>query len=252
MRGEFIGFSRGEKMRVFLAGATGVIGQRLAAMLCDAKHEVAGTTRTPVKVPLLRAIGIAPILVDVLDADVLAQTVATAQPDVIIHQLTDLPSAPGTSGYPAAQEANRRLRIEGTRNLMQAAKIAGVPRVVAQSIAFIYAPGEGPQGEDDPLDITAEGVRQLTVQGIVALEREVLTTPGIDGVVLRYGYLYGPGTWYDVAPKPPSVHVDAAAHAALLAASKGAGVYNVAEDDGAVSSAKAKRELGFDPAFRIP
>jgi nucleoside-diphosphate-sugar epimerase len=95
-------------------------------------------------------------------------------------------------------------------------------------------------------------VRQLTVQGIVTLEREVLKTPGIDGVVLRYGYLYGPGTWYDVAPKPPSVHVDAAAHAALLAACKGAGVYNVAEDDGAVSSAKAKRELGFDPAFRIP
>jgi hypothetical protein len=69
--------------------------------------------------------------------------------------------------------------------------------------------------------------------------------------VLRYGYLYGPDTWYDVPPKPPSVHVDAAAHAALLAVGKGAGVYNIAEDDGAVSSAKAKRELGFDSAFRI-
>jgi nucleoside-diphosphate-sugar epimerase len=89
------------------------------------------------------------------------------------------------------------------------------------------------------------------VQGIAALEREVLTTPEIDGVVLRYGYLYGPDTWYDVPPKPPSVHVDAAAHAALLAVGKGAGIYNIAEDDGAVSSAKAKRELGFDLAFRI-
>jgi len=91
----------------------------------------------------------------------------------------------------------------------------------------------------------------LTVQGIVALEREVLTTPDIDGVVLRYGYLYGPDTWYDVPPKPPSVHVDAAAQAALLAVGRGAGVYNIAEDDGAVSSVKATCELGFDPASRI-
>ena len=239
-------------MRVFLAGATGVIGQRLAALLRDAKHEVTGATRTPAKEPMLRALGILPVVVDVFETDALAQAVATARPDVVIHQLTDLPSAPGTPGYAAAQEANRGLRIEGTRNLILAAKLAGVPRVVAQSIAFAYAPGEGAHREDDPLDVAAEGVRQLTVQGIVALEREVLQTPGITGVALRYGYLYGPGTWYAVPPKPPSVHVDAAAHAALLAVSRGAGVYNIVEDDGAVSGAKARGELGFDPAFRIP
>jgi nucleoside-diphosphate-sugar epimerase len=238
-------------MRVFLAGASGVVGRRLAVLLRDAKHEVAGTTRTPAKVRMLRALGVEPMVVDVFDADALAQAVATARPDVVIHQLTDLPSAPGTPGYPAAQEANRRLRIEGTRNLMQAARMAGVCRTVAQSIAFVYAPGDGAHAEDDPLDLAAEGVRQLTVQGIVALEREVLATPGIDGIVLRYGYLYGPDTWYDAPPKPPSVHVGAAAHAALQAVSKGAGVYNIAEDDGAVSSAKAKRELGFDPRFRL-
>jgi hypothetical protein len=106
--------------------------------------------------------------------------------------------------------------------------------------------------EDDPLDVTAEPPRQMTVQGIVALEREVLQTPGTVGVVLRYGYFYGPATWYDAPPKPPSVHVDAAAHAALLAIERGGGVYNIAEDDGAVSSEKAVRELGFDPAFRMP
>ena len=229
-----------------------MIGQRLAVLLRDAGYEVAGTTRNPAKVPLLRALDIAPVVVDVFDADALARAVAMARPDVAIHQLTDLPSAPGTPGYPAAQQANRRLRIEGTRNLVRAAKIAGVRRVVAQSIAFIYAPGEGARGEDDPLHLAAEGVRQLTVQGIVALEREILQTPEIAGVVLRYGYLYGPGTWYDARPKPPSVHVDAAAHAAMLATGRGAGVCNIAEDDGAVSSAKAMRELGFDPAFRIP
>jgi nucleoside-diphosphate-sugar epimerase len=239
-------------MRVFLAGATGVVGQRLVALLRDAKHDVTGTTRTQAKAAMLRALGITPAVVDVFDPDALAQAIAAARPDVIIHQLTNLPSAPGTPGYAAAQEANRRLRIEGTRNLMLAAKMAGVRRVVAQSIAFVYAPGEGAHSEDDPLDVAAEGVRQLTVQGIIALERQVLQTLGITGVVLRYGYFYGPGTWYEMPPKPPSVHVDAAANAALLAVTRGAGVYNIVEDDGAVSSAKARGELGFDPAFRIP
>jgi nucleoside-diphosphate-sugar epimerase len=239
-------------MRIFLAGASGAIGRRLAVLLRDAKHDVTGTTRAPVKIPMLEELGVAPIVVDVLDADALAQAVAAARPEIVIHQLTDLPSAPGTSGYPAALEANRRLRIEGTRNLMQAAKAAGVPRAVAQSIAFVYAPGDGLRTEGDPLDLAAEGLRQLTVQGVVALEHEVLNTQAIAGVALRYGLLYGPGTWYEKPPRPPSVHVDAAAHAALLALKRGAGVYNIAEDDGAVSSAKARRELGFDPAFRIP
>jgi nucleoside-diphosphate-sugar epimerase len=239
-------------MRIFLAGATGVVGRRLAVLLGDTKHEVVGTTRTPAKIPSLRALGIAPIVVDVFDAGALAQAIAASRSEVVVHQLTDLPSAPGTPGYPAAQAANRRLRIQGTRNLMKAAKLAGVRRVVAQSVAFAYAPGAGMHTEDDSLDLAAEGVRQLTVQGIVALEGEVLKTPGINGVVLRYGYLYGQDTWYDAPPKPPSVHIDAAAHAALRAIGKGAGVYNIAEDDGAMSSAKAKRELGFDPAFRVP
>jgi nucleoside-diphosphate-sugar epimerase len=238
-------------MRVFLAGATGVVGRRLAGLLREAGHEVTGTTRTPERSGMLAALGIAPVVVDVFDGDALAQAIASARPDVVIHQLTDLSSAPGTPGYPAAQEANRRLRIEGTRNLVEAAKTAGVRRAIAQSIAFVYAPGEGMRVEDDPLDLAAEGVRQSTVQGIVALESQILQTPGIDGVVLRYGYLYGPDTWYAAPPKPPSVHVDAAAHAALLAVSTGGGVYNIAEDDGAVSGAKARRELGFDPAFRI-
>jgi nucleoside-diphosphate-sugar epimerase len=238
-------------LRVFLAGAAGVVGLRLAALLRDFGHDVTGTTRSPVKMPLLQAVGITPSLVDVFDAGALAQAVETARPDIIIHQLTDLSSAPGTPGYPAGQEANRRLRIEGTRNLMRAARRAGVRRVIAQSIAFVYEAGEGARSEDDPLDVAAGGVRQLTVQGILALEHDVLRSPGIAGTALRYGYFYGPGTWYAAAPKPPSLHVDAAAHAALLAA-HAVGVYNIADDDGAVSIAKARRDLGFDPAFRMP
>jgi len=239
-------------LRIFLAGATGVIGRRLALLLRDAKHEVAGSTRDPAKAARLKALGIEPVVVDVFDADGLARAMVHARPDVIVHQLTDLPSAPGTPGYAAGQEANRRLRIEGTHNLVRAATETGVRRVVAQSIAFIYTPGAAPRVESDPFDIEAGPPRRLTVEGIVALEREVLHTSDIAGVVLRYGYFYGAGTWYDAPAKPPSVHIDAAAHAALLSVTKGSGVYNITEDDGMVSSAKAKRELGFDPTFRIP
>jgi len=238
-------------MRIFLAGATGVIGRRLALLLRDAGHEVTGTTRNAAKASQLKALGVTPGVVDVFDAEALTRAVAAAKPELVIHQLTDLPSAPGTPGYAAGQEANRRLRIEGTHNLVRAAVAAGTRRIVAQSIAFAYAPGEGVRNEDDPLDSAAEPPRRSTVQGIVTLEREVSLTPGIAGVVLRYGYVYGPGTWYEAPPKPPSVHVDAAAHAALLAASNGAGVYNIVENDGAVSGAKAARELKFDPAFRL-
>ncbi len=132
-------------MKVFLAGATGVIGSRLALLLRDAKHDVTGTTRDPAKVSRLQALGIKPVAVDAFDADAMARSVASTEPDVVIHQLTDLPSAPGTPGYAVGQEANRRLRIEGTRNLVRAAAMAGVRRVIAQSIAFAYAPGEGPK-----------------------------------------------------------------------------------------------------------
>src|SRR5579872_6931925 len=163
-------------MRIFLAGATGVIGRRLALLLRDAGHQVTGTTRKSAKAELLAALGITASVVDVFDAHALARAVAATKPEVIIHQLTDLPSAPGTPGYAAGQEANRRLRIEGTRNLVRAAGLAGARRVIAQSIAFIYAPAEGVRSESDALDVMAEGARQSTVQGISALEREVLQT----------------------------------------------------------------------------
>ena len=200
----------------------------------------------------MRAIGVTPVVVDVFDADAVAQAVAAARPDIVIHQLTDLSSAPGTPGYPAAQEANRRLRIEGTANLMRAARLAGVGRAIAQSIAFVYAPGEGTRSEDDPLDVGRRGGASGDRAGHRgARTRGPGNTRASTGVVLRYGYLYGPDTWYEAPPKPPSVHVDAAAHAAWLAMNKGAGIYNIAEDDGAVAIAKAVRELGFDPAFRM-
>jgi nucleoside-diphosphate-sugar epimerase len=239
-------------MRIFLAGATGAVGRRLTPLLVLMGHQVTGTTRSPEKTYQIEVMCGQPVVVDVFDADALKTAVIAAKPDVVIHQLTDLPAAPGTPGYEDGQRLNARLRIEGTRNLMAAAQAANVKRVIAQSIAFVYAPGQRPYHESDPLFTQADGVRAIAVPAVVSLEQAVLSTPGIDGIVLRYGLFYGPGTWYEKAERPGSIHIDAAAHAAYLAVEHGMpGIYNIAEDDGAVSIAKARAQLGFDPAIRL-
>jgi len=223
----------------------------LTPLLCAAGHMVVGTTRSAEKAEAIAKLGAAPVVVDVFDAPALARAVATAAPQVMIHQLTDLAFAPGTPQYDEGLQRNARLRIDGTPNLVAAAKASGVRRLISQSIAFVYVPGDGMRVESDPLDLAATGVRKRTVDGVVALEDATLQRP--EGIVLRYGLLYGPGTWFEREKRgKPGLHVDAAAQAALLAVGKGAcGVYNIAEDDGAVSSEKAKREFGFDPSFRI-
>jgi nucleoside-diphosphate-sugar epimerase len=238
-------------MRIFLAGATGVIGRRLVPLLVRAGHQVTGTTRNAGKVDALRALGAEPAVVDVFDAASLTRAVLEARADVIIHQLTDLPFAPGTPRYEEGLERNTKLRIDGTRNLVDAAREAGITRMIAQSIGFVYAAGEGARVESDPLDVAATGARKRTVEGVVALEQATLTMP--EGIVLRYGLLYGPGTWFEREKRgAPALHIDAAAQAAVLALNKGRpGIYNVAEDDGALSSEKAKRDFGFDASFRF-
>ncbi|MGE0564455.1 MAG: NAD-dependent epimerase/dehydratase family protein [Pseudolabrys sp.] len=239
-------------MKVFLAGAAGVIGRRLTPLLLKAGHHVTGTTRSKERAADLNRIGAVPMIVDAFDAGALRAAVAETEPDVIIHQLTDLPAAPGTPGYAEGLERNRRIRIEGTRNLVAASEAAGVSRLIAQSIAFVYAPAPGARIETDPLDPTTDPVRSRTIEGVRALESAVLGAPGVEGIVLRFGFFYGPGTWYASRPRGPAIHVDAAAQATLLAMLKGKrGVYNIAEDDPGLSSTKAKSELGFDPAFRI-
>ena len=237
-------------MKVFLAGATGVIGRPLIGLLRNAGHTVTGTTRSASKVPEIEKLGAAGVAVDAFDAEGLKRAVVAAKPDVVIHQLTDLPDVSDPAQMAAVREKNSRLRIEGTRNLMAAALAAGARRVVAQSIAFIYAVGEGARKETDPLD--SSEAQRMTIEGVKALEHAVLNTGGVDGIVLRYGRLYGPGTWFDKPGSAGSLTAAAAAHAALLALTHGApGVYNIAEDDGAFSVEKAWRELGFDPALRF-
>jgi nucleoside-diphosphate-sugar epimerase len=236
-------------MRIFFAGAGGAIGRRLTPLLRAAGHDVIGTTRNADKAGALRSLGAEPVVVDVFDADALACVVKDARPQAIIHQLTDLAFAPGTPRYQEALARNARLRIDGTRNLVAAARAAGVTRMIAQSIAFIiYAPGEGARVESDPLSTDAAFAG--TIKGVESLEQGVLSLP--QGVVLRYGFFYGPGTWSPDEPRKPAIHIDAAAKATVLALDNAKhGIYNVAEDDAGLSSEKAKREFGFDASFRI-
>jgi nucleoside-diphosphate-sugar epimerase len=238
--------------KVFLAGATGAVGRRMLPLLRAACYETTGTTRVAAKAEELRAAGITPVVVDVFDAAALSAAVATARPDVVVHQLTDLP--PGLKAELMAEGLmrNARVRIEGTRNLVDAALGAGVRRFIAQSIAFVYAPGREPHDESDPLMTPAEEPWRTTMEGVVTLERLAIATSGLDGLVLRYGMFYGPGTGFDAAPGKPAVHVDAAAQAAMLAIAGGTpGIYNLADDDGTISLARARRELGWDPSFRL-
>ncbi len=151
----------------------------------------------------------------------------------------------------AALVRSARLRDEGTRNLVAAAVNAGARRLIAQSISFIYADGAKPHQEtDQPLPLT-HPVYGEAVQGVMSLERQVIEAP-LDGIVLRYGLLYGPGTGFDGPIAPGSVHVDAAAKAAELAVTHGpSGIYNVAETDGTVSSEKAIQAFGWNAGWRF-
>jgi nucleoside-diphosphate-sugar epimerase len=236
---------------IFLAGAAGAIGARLVPLLRGAGYAVVGTTRSPARAAALAAAGVTPIIVDVFDAAALARAVAQARPEIAIHQLTDLPPGLDPSRMAAAVASNARIRIDGTRHLIAACLAAGVRRVIAQSIAWLYAPGPQPYAEDHPLDRAAEGSRAVSVGGVDALERAVLESPPIEGVVLRYGQLYGPGTGADEPRGPVPVHVDAAAQAALLAIDHARpGIYNIAEPTGLVAIDKARHELGWEPVFR--
>ena len=224
----------------------------MTPLLISAGHTVTGTTRSAEKADDLKAAGIEPVVVDVFDKDALRDAVVRARPDVVIHQLTDLPQVVHPARLADWLTRNSRLRIEGTANLIAAALAAGARRLIAQSIAFSYADGPEPHGESDPL-VSAEGdgPGAISARGVRALENAVLNARGIDGIVLRYGRLYGPGTWNTANARAP-LHVDAAAYAALLSITHGSpGIYNIAEDDGAVKIDKARKELGFDPAFRL-
>jgi nucleoside-diphosphate-sugar epimerase len=257
-------------MRVFLAGATGVIGAPLLRRLLAAGHDVTAMTRSGVRAAQLEAAGARAVACDVYDAEGVRAAVAAAAPEVVVHQLTALPPRLDWADLHVFDD-NNRVRTEGTRNLVAAALAAGVRRIVAQSIAFAYAPVGGPVKEEDaPLFGDAPPPMRGVVAALVEHERRVTGAAGIEGVVLRYGLFYGPGTWYDrhgsaaadvIAGRVPLVegatgmyswlHVDDAASAAVAALERGApGVYNVADDEPAPQTEwlpVLARALGADP-----
>ena len=187
-----------------MAGAAGAIGRRLVPLLLAAGHHVVGATRSPSKASALQAAGVEPVVLDVFDAALLTRAVSAARPDLVMHQLTDLPPGPDPSQMAEGTRRNARMRGEGTRNLVSATLASGARRLIAQSIAWMYAPGSQPHSEADPLDTNAQGARTITVAGVVTLERLTISSPPIEGIVLRYGHLYGPHTGSDVAGEVPA------------------------------------------------
>ena len=188
-------------MRIFLAGASGVIGQRLTPRLVQAGHVVGGLTRSHRKLELLRQFGAEPILCDVFDREALIQAVRDFKPDVVLNELTDLPDdAAQISDF---AHLNARIRTEGAWNLIEAARRSGSPKILAQSVAW-----QLPDGPD--------------AQAIAELERSVLAE---GGVVLRYGKFYGPGTYNEQqAPEEPRVHIDRAAERTVEALGEPTGI----------------------------
>jgi nucleoside-diphosphate-sugar epimerase len=237
-------------MRVFLAGATGAIGRRLVPMLIAEGHEVTGMTRSPEKAEELRVAGAEPVVTDALDRASVQAAVRKARPEAVIHQLTALPQRIDPRKIERDFALNDRLRSEGTRLLVDAAKAAGARRIVAQSIAFAYAPG--PPGtlhrESDPLFLDPPKSFRRSALALADLESTVL---GASGIVLRYGYFYGPGTSMssrgsmaeDLARRRlpivgrgtgvwSFVHIDDAARATVASLShEGPAVYNIVDDD---------------------
>jgi nucleoside-diphosphate-sugar epimerase len=194
-------------MRVFVAGASGVIGLQLVPLLVAAGHEVAGMTRTPAKAGRLRDLGAEPVVCDAFDAVALRDAVVVFGPHAVVNELTDLPDRPA-----ATNEGNARMRREGTRNLLAAAEAARASRFLAQSVAWRLA-GQGGAAVEE-------------------LERFVLAA---GGVVLRYGRLYGPGTYYeDERPAPPRVHVDVAAHRTVSLLDAPSGIVEITDDSPAL------------------
>ncbi|GAB2823412.1 NAD(P)-dependent oxidoreductase [Actinocorallia aurea] len=223
-------------MKIFLAGATGAVGRALVPKLVAAGHEVSGTSRRRESGKLIEELGAHPVIVDVLDARKLKKAVKAERPDIVMHQLTDLSDRDF--------EANGLLRINGTRNLVDAAKAAGVETMIAQSIAWLYVRGEEPAVETDELDPTLPPYKS-----VVALEEAVAEMPR--GVVLRYGAFYGPGTWYAAdgriaanvmdgeLPRGPFwtsfIHLEDAADAAVAALDWEAGIVNIVDDESATA-----------------
>jgi nucleoside-diphosphate-sugar epimerase len=237
-------------VRVFVAGASGVIGRSLVPRLVSAGHEVTGTTRKESGAEQIRAAGAGAAICDALDAAAVEDAVIEANPETIVSELTSLPEDYDlrTIDY----EPTNRLRVEGGRNLISAGRKVGTRRYISQSVAFVYEPeGDWVKDEEAPTYVNPPGRFAPGLVATLTSEREAIAAEGMEGLVLRYGQFYGPDTYFDrdgsIAKQVRSrrfpvvgkgdgvfsfVHVDDAADATVAAVERGAaGIYNVADDD---------------------
>jgi nucleoside-diphosphate-sugar epimerase len=237
-------------MKVFIAGGTGAIGRPLIAALLAKGHALVALTRSMEKARALAGQGIEPAITDVFDKDAVKAVVNRAQPEVVIEQLTALPRTYTRESMNAAAALNNRIRLEGGANVLAAAQAAGVRRYLRQSVAFYAIPGDGLADEDTPLAYSSSPAVAAGAREATELENRLLGNPNVEGIVLRYGFFYGPGTWFntdgDVARQVrrqqfpivgngegvwPWLHIEDAAIATVAAAEQGnKGTYLIADD----------------------
>jgi nucleoside-diphosphate-sugar epimerase len=237
-------------MKIFVAGATGAIGRPLLDQLLAKGHNVVAMTRSPERAQSLAAQGIEPAIADVFDAESVKAAVIRAQPEVVIEQLTALPRTYTRESMNATAALNTRIRSEGGANVLAAAKAAGVRRFLKQSMAFWGIPDAGLADEETPLSLDASPAVAADARLVTETERRLLQTPDLEGIALRYGFFYGPGTWFnsdgDVAQQVRQqqfpivgngdgvwswLHIEDAAIATVAAAEQGnPGVYLIADD----------------------
>jgi nucleoside-diphosphate-sugar epimerase len=263
-------------MKVFVAGASGAMGKPLVRRLVAVGHEVTGMTRREERAEEIRETGASAVVCDVFDAAALEAAMKAAAPEVVVHQLTSLPPRLDYKAKDDPLAATNRVRSEGTRNLVAAAKSAGARRLVAESVAFLYAPeGDWVKDEGAPLFHGAPFPFGGAVEALADLERQVTGAEGIEGLVLRYGWLYGPGTYFDrdgsqteealkrrlpIVGKGTGtfsfVQVEDAAAATVVAVERGApGVYNVVDDEPAPMREWVPAfagAIGAKPPRRVP
>jgi 2-alkyl-3-oxoalkanoate reductase len=237
-------------MKVFVAGATGAIGRPLISQLLAKGHEVVAMTRSPKKARMLAEQGVETAIADVFDTDAVLAAISSAQPEVVIEQLTSLPQTYTQESMKAAATLNKRIRLEGGANVLAAAQVVGVRRYLMQSIAFWAVPGTGLADEETPLAFDASPAVAADAHTVTEIEHRLLETPHLEGIVLRYGFLYGPGTWFspdgDVAKQVRAqqfpivgngggvwswIHIEDAAIATVSAMERGnPGIYLIADD----------------------
>jgi 2-alkyl-3-oxoalkanoate reductase len=237
-------------MKIFVAGGTGAIGRPLIAKLLAKGHALVALTRSPEKAQALVEQGIEPAIADVFDTDAVKAVISRAQPEVVIEQLTALPKTYTHDSMKAAAALNNRIRLEGGANMLAAAQAAGVRRYLRQSVAFYAIPGPGLANEDTSLAFDASPAVAASARELTELEHRLLGNPNMDGIVLRYGFFYGPGTWFnrdgDVARQMRQqqfpiigngegvwswLHIEDAAIATVATAERGnPGIYLIAND----------------------